>query len=351
LDYKRHTLTHTKALPEIEGSSDFQSKCDRLRYSLFPDNPISTLTIPDDFVVSKKDLIIPDQQSYSEIQPSEQIKLLGATLDNTLTFVTHAQNAAPRSLQILGSLSFLRKRGQGISPAISRYLIITKVMPRMLWASSTWWAGAHTILHPLELAYHLMARWSTGLPPTTRSSKVLRCAHLPPLTAWLDWISTKYAINIITLSADHGLRPLPAYDISLSKLPGLRRILSFVNLFLSDRLETRSNLSLPIVEPLQLHMKKPQNPDGISDTNRAHESWIHKLKAGMIVVYTDGSRDDKGCTGAGWILYQKQQTSLNTIVNGSCNLGLRSEVFDAEPHAVYESLTYLISSSLKPNQI
>jgi hypothetical protein len=53
---KRHTLTHTKALPEIEGSSDFQSKCGRLRYSLFPDNPISTLTIPDDFVVSKKDL-------------------------------------------------------------------------------------------------------------------------------------------------------------------------------------------------------------------------------------------------------------------------------------------------------
>jgi ribonuclease HI len=71
----------------------------------------------------------------------------------------------------------------------------------------------------------------------------------------------------------------------------------------------------------------------------------------MIVVYTDGSRGDKGCTGAGWILYQKQQTSLNTIVNGSCNLGLRSEVFHAELHAVYESLTYIISSSLKPSQI
>jgi hypothetical protein len=80
-------------------------------------------------------------------------------------------------------------------------------------------------------------------------------------------------------------------------------------------------------------------------------SWIHKLKVGVIVVYTDGSRDGKGCTGAGWILYQKQQTSLNTIVNGSCNLGLQSEVFDAELHAVYESLTYLISSSLKSSQI
>jgi ribonuclease HI len=78
---------------------------------------------------------------------------------------------------------------------------------------------------------------------------------------------------------------------------------------------------------------------------------ILTLKAGMTAVYTDGSRGDKGCTGTGWILYQKQQTSLNTILNSSCNLGLRSEVFDVELHAVYEGLTYLISSSLKPSQI
>jgi hypothetical protein len=30
-------------------------------------------------------MIIPDRQSYSEIQPSEQIKLLGVTLDNIRT--------------------------------------------------------------------------------------------------------------------------------------------------------------------------------------------------------------------------------------------------------------------------
>jgi hypothetical protein len=72
-------------------------------------------------------MIIPDQLSYSEIQPSEQIKLLGVNLNNTLTFITHAQNAASRSLQILGSLSFLRRRSQGISPAISHYLMTTKV--------------------------------------------------------------------------------------------------------------------------------------------------------------------------------------------------------------------------------
>jgi hypothetical protein len=86
-------------------------------------------------IADSQSMIMPDQLSFSKIQLSEQIKLLGVTLDNTLTFITHAQNAASRSLQILASLSFLRKRGQGISPAISRYLI---VMPRMLWASPIW---------------------------------------------------------------------------------------------------------------------------------------------------------------------------------------------------------------------
>jgi hypothetical protein len=61
-------------------------------------------------IADGQSMIIPDQQSYSEIQPSEQIKSLGVTLDNTLIFIAHAQNAASRSLQILGSLSFLRKR-------------------------------------------------------------------------------------------------------------------------------------------------------------------------------------------------------------------------------------------------
>jgi hypothetical protein len=69
---KRHAPTHTKALPEIEGSSDFQSKCDRLRYSLFPGNPISTLTIPDDFFISKKDL----SNNFTPVSKTEVKKAL-----------------------------------------------------------------------------------------------------------------------------------------------------------------------------------------------------------------------------------------------------------------------------------
>jgi hypothetical protein len=73
---KRHTLTHAKALPEIEGSSDFQSKC-----SLFPDNPIKTLPIPDDFVVSKKDL----SNDFTPVSKTEVKKALDSA--NTMSAV------------------------------------------------------------------------------------------------------------------------------------------------------------------------------------------------------------------------------------------------------------------------
>jgi hypothetical protein len=76
---KRHTLTHTKALPEIEGSSDFQSKCDHLRCSLSPDNPILIYTIPDDFVVSKKDL----SNNFTPISKTEVKKALDSTNTNS----------------------------------------------------------------------------------------------------------------------------------------------------------------------------------------------------------------------------------------------------------------------------
>jgi hypothetical protein len=102
---KRHTLTHTKALPEIEGSSDFQSKCDHLRCSLSPDNPISICTIPDGFVVSKKDL----NNNFTPVSKTEVKKALDSANTNSAvecdiinyTTLKHLDRANPSLLPSL----------------------------------------------------------------------------------------------------------------------------------------------------------------------------------------------------------------------------------------------------------
>jgi hypothetical protein len=50
------TLLHTKAIPELDGSSDFEGKCEKLRHFLFPE-PLAPLPyINDDFVTPLQDL-------------------------------------------------------------------------------------------------------------------------------------------------------------------------------------------------------------------------------------------------------------------------------------------------------
>ena len=53
---KAHTLTHTKAIPNLEGIEDFNQKCDLLRSTLFPQNTNHDYSLPDNFVDSLEDI-------------------------------------------------------------------------------------------------------------------------------------------------------------------------------------------------------------------------------------------------------------------------------------------------------
>jgi hypothetical protein len=160
------------------------------------------------------------------VESKPQIRLLGVTIDQTLSFMTHAQNATSKGAQALGSLLYLRKGVNGIRPVIARHLAMSVIFPKMFWASPFWWLGSQSISGPLAAGYHKVARWITGLSTSTRVTKLLRCAHLPPLEAWLDFISTSYAIRTLFTSDLHGLKPLPYYDVTKAKQPGIHRVLS-----------------------------------------------------------------------------------------------------------------------------
>jgi hypothetical protein len=69
-----------------------------------------------------------------DIFPSNQIKLLGVIVDDALNFIVHAQYVS-KGMQALGSLRYLRKGLNGIPPYIARYLAISKILSKMLWAS------------------------------------------------------------------------------------------------------------------------------------------------------------------------------------------------------------------------
>jgi hypothetical protein len=134
-----------------------------------------------------EELIISSVEPPIIIPAKKQIKLLGVVGDETLSFIIHAQYAASRAMQALCGFLYLRKGLKGIPPITACHIALSSILPKLLWASPIWWTGSHSVLYPLQFAYHRIARWITGLPPSTRITKLLHRANLAPLDIWLDY--------------------------------------------------------------------------------------------------------------------------------------------------------------------
>jgi ribonuclease HI len=245
----------------------------------------------------------------------------------------------------LSSLLFLRHGSNGISTYIARHLILTLILPKMLWASPAWWTGADNILSPLVTAYHSAARWATGLPPSTRISNLLTCAHLPPLQTYLDYLSTKFAIRLLFLPTGHSLASLPTTPDCPASAPGTSRLRDLIKHLITGNLENHS--ATPITFSIQ-----PTPPVHTNKNNQSHiyhQDWIASLPIGTYLLYTDGSKLDSGQVGCGATTYEIMHHGIQHLQSHHCNLGTRCEVFDAELHAVYEGLRLVPTSPTTPN--
>jgi hypothetical protein len=146
--------------------------------------------------------------------------------------------ARPRSVR---KTAFLRHTKYGISAHISRHLTFTAILPRMLWESPVWWLNTPGTLEPLTVAYYSMVRWVTGLPKNTRTENLLRCAYLPLLHAFLDYLSRRYAVRTLFLPDSHILFSSPTPIPNAEILPGVYRIRTFTHDMAHFRLENRQN--------------------------------------------------------------------------------------------------------------
>jgi hypothetical protein len=170
----------------------------------------------------------------------------------------------------------------------------------MLWASPAWWMGAENTLSPLATAYHSAARWATGLPPSTRISNLLTCAHLPPLHVYLDYLSTKFAIRVLFLPAGHSLAGIPTIPNRPTSAPGTSRLRVLIKHLITGNLENR--LATPITFTIQ--SAPPIHTSKNDHSHIHHRDWISSLPIGTLLLYTDGSKLDSGKVGCGTTTYE-----------------------------------------------
>jgi ribonuclease HI len=276
------------------------------------------------------------------ILAKRQIKYLGVFIDESLTFIHHATMAAAQGHKILGSLGFLRHRSRGIPAYVSHHLAMTAILPAMFWASPAWWAATPMVITTLKVTYNSIARWITGLPLNTRTTNLITLAHLPPMEAYLDYLSLRYAIRLHFLPTCHALGPPRVQPATHTNLPGLHYLYNLGKNLVQGKLEDRTTTSTAegvakVTSP---------NPDKTTQPRQLHGKWLTTLPEHTVTIYTDGSKLEDGSVGCGWAIYHCRNQQLYQLTEGRCHLGRRAEVYDAELHAVQEAVTTLLTTTI-----
>ena len=198
------------------------------------------------------------------------IKYLSVFIDETLTFKHHAAMAAARGNKVLRSLNFLRHQSCGIPAYIAHHLAMTAILLAMFWASPSWWAGTPGLFAALRATYNTIARWITGLPLNTRTTNLITLAHLPPMEAYLDYLSLRNAIRLHFLPTHHALRPPHGQPNTHASLPGLHRLYSLSKHLVLGKLEDRTSA---MTMEGGATTASP-NPDKTTKPRQLHEKWI-----------------------------------------------------------------------------
>jgi ribonuclease HI len=215
------------------------------------------------------------------------------------------------------------------------------ILPAMFWASPAWWTDGPTVSATLRMTYNSIARWITGLPLNTRTTNLITLAHLPPMAAYLDYLSLRYAIRLHFLPSYHALGPPRSQANTRSNLPGLHHLYNLSKHLVQGKLEDRATTS---TTPGVAKTTSP-NPDQTTEPQKLHEKWLRTLPEHTTIIYTDGSKLENGTVGCGWAIYRSRNQQLYLQTEGYCHLGTRAEVYDAELHAVQEAVTILLTTT------
>jgi ribonuclease HI len=194
------------------------------------------------------------------------------------------------------------------------------------------------------MAYHAAVWWITALPMSTSIAKLLTVAQLPPLADYLDYLTLRYAISLRFLPADNALAHNAAYSGTAPRAdyPGHLRMSTLIHaqapggaVAVGDQF-CQIDGAIPSVRTL--HPDRETDPIGI------HSKWVAALPDLTMLLYTDGSKFEDGHTGSGWVAHCVGDRIVRKVASGRYILGTRTEVYDAELHAIQEALTALRDS-------
>ncbi|KAL2886028.1 putative double-stranded RNA/RNA-DNA hybrid binding protein [Ceratocystis lukuohia] len=264
------------------------------------------------------------------LAPMDEMKWLGVWWDPSLSFNKHCKETMAKARRTINVLRRLSRVYFGIPPKSALQVIRACVVPQLTYAATTWYPMASkTALDKLEVVLRDGIRAALPVYKTTNKPSLYRFAAFPSLRLICQEMIRAGGIRAYTCNTDHPLH-ITTIDGTIDK--------------------AKAMLPFPIRDTDKLLPEGEGPPDPLAEklskeeAAKAHLKLLEKESQDTIWVYSDGSRDSDGNTGAGWAVYHGGKT----LAQGSGACGKYREVADAEAIAALRAVR--IAAEVAPPQ-
>ena len=242
-----------------------------------------------------------------DIHPQHQVKVLGVTLDQKLSMKDHISKATAKATKACLAVGRLK----GLSPAQSRQLYSSAVIPIMDYAASSWFTDGMTgRIAQLKLLERVQRLGAQAIVKSFRSVslEILQVeSGLLPTTHRLQLHMSKSWCNLHTMPKDHPFWKLIRNNWAVRLATPFREMRNIT----LEEMESFPRHSLESIIPAAVEpWAKPLNVIITQDRDQA-KTFANECNTG-IRIYTDGSGKN-GTLGAAAIVYigNNKQLSLS----------------------------------------
>lgn len=260
------------------------------------------------------------------LEPPESVTWLGVKFDKLMNGRSHVEERTTRARRAVNGIKCLSGVFKGAPPSSLLLILRSVVLPRMMYGLACFPKLLEASLRKMELV--LRAGIRAGAP-AYRTTPI----HLLHTLTGFPTVEILHK-DLVYAAAIRSQLQVGYHPLSVPTPDGL---IDTIQRSLPGRITPWMNLHAVEVGPSGPLPPKVPKAQAVIE----HAAARAAAPATSIWVYTDGSRDDAGRTGAGWVIYVGRTRTASG--QGSC--GTKHEVVDAEAIAAFHGTRLAIESA------
>ena len=289
------------------------------------------------FTWNRKWSLRPIKVCGETIELSNEVKLLGITLDSKLTFNTHIDNITKKCIGTLFQCKRAIGPTWGLSPKVCHWIYTAIIRPTLAYCSIVWIRAVENKINTkrLERVQGMALKYMTGAMPSTPYTALNYLTGTPHITDYLKGEAAKGAVRLMGQG-----------DWTLETAPSGKGIIKAHSTLSNNFLHTlniNKHDSWDITKPKLVldHSYTITYPTALltEDYKNRLNSDIIEASTHGICCFTDGSKTEHG-TGCGFVI---SDTRTQTITEHSFKMKDYCTVFQAETAAIKHAAEELIT--------